>query len=179
MGSYSQVRVGRSSGGRAGAGGRSSTPRSSRPPTCTAIVGGRQWRMELDRGETMEVEKRLRRGFATGSGLPMRSNPPLTKISVSLRLFENEGRSGRHRFKKWPIRLSCRTEVEAPNGSKRFQERRYFGAVRCLGWGVRRQMNDTRRAVAPSTHIARGSTHTHLAPLSLSRRLTHRTVESD
>ena len=58
--------------------------------------GGRQWRMELDRGDTMSVEKWRRRDFATESGLSMRSSPPLTKISVSLRLFENEGRSGRH-----------------------------------------------------------------------------------
>ena len=57
--------------------------------------GGRQWRMELDRGDTMSVEKWRRRDFATESGLLMRPTPPLTKISVSLRLFENEGRSGR------------------------------------------------------------------------------------
>ena len=67
--------------------------------------GGRQWRMELDRGDTMAVEKWRRRGFATESGPSIQSIPPVTKISVSLRLFENEGRSGRHRFKKRPIRL--------------------------------------------------------------------------
>ena len=50
--------------------------------------------MELDRGDTMSVEKWRRRGFATESGLLMRSIAPLTKISVSLRLVENEGRSG-------------------------------------------------------------------------------------
>ena len=61
--------------------------------------------MELDRGDTMAVEKWLRRGFATESGPSIQSIPPVTKISVSLRLFENEDRSGRHRFKKWPIRL--------------------------------------------------------------------------
>ena len=44
--------------------------------------GGRQWRMELDRGDTMSVEKWRRQDSATESGLLMRSIAPLTKISV-------------------------------------------------------------------------------------------------
>ena len=65
----------------------------------------------------------------------MRSTPPLTKISVSLRLFENEGRSGRHRFKKWPIPSSLGSAIAVAKWPKSAPDEAILSALLCLGRG--------------------------------------------
>ena len=66
----------------------------------------------------------------------MRSIALLTKISVSLRLFENEGRSGRHRFKKWPIPSSLGNAIAVRSGQKALQMKRYSQRYSVLAGGV-------------------------------------------
>ena len=71
----------------------------------------------------------------------MRSTPPLTKISVSLRLFENEGRSGRHRFKKWPIPSSLGSAIAVAKWPKSAPDEAILSALLCLGRGVTDRKN--------------------------------------